>query len=53
VPSKLAFQTQPELAWELIESLHTRRELPFAWVICDEHFGNNPLLVDRIASAQL
>lgn len=53
VPDKLAFQTQPELAWELIERLHTEQVLPFAWVIADEHFGNNPVLLDRIAAAQL
>jgi len=53
VPSDLAFQTQPELAWELIRSLHMRGDLPFPWVICDEHFGNNPTLLDRIAGSKL
>ena len=53
VPDDLAFQTQPQLAWNLIERLHTEQVLPFAWVIGDEHFGNNPVLLDRIAAAQL
>jgi SRSO17 transposase len=53
VPGDLAFQTQPQLAWNLIERLHTEHLLPFAWVIGDEHFGNNPVLLDRIAAAQL
>jgi SRSO17 transposase len=53
VPADLTFQTQPELAWKLIERLHTEQVLPFAWVIGDEHFGNNPILLDRIAAAQL
>src|SRR5262245_39891210 len=53
VPANLTFQTQPELAWELIETLHARSPLPFEWVCGDEHFGNNPLLLDRIASAKL
>lgn len=53
VPADLTFQTQPELAWKLIERLHTEQVLPFAWVIGDEHFGNNPTLLDRIAAAQL
>jgi len=53
VPADLAFQTQPELAWSLIAHLHTEQILPFAWVIGDEHFGNNPVLRDRIAAANL
>jgi SRSO17 transposase len=53
VPGDLAFQTQPQLAWNLIERLHTEHLLPFEWVIADEHFGNNPVLLDRIAAAQL
>lgn len=53
VPADLTFRTQPELAWELIEALHTRQALPFGWVIGDEHFGNNPVLLDHIAAAKL
>lgn len=53
VPAELTFQTQPEIAWELIKRLHTEKVLPFGWVIADEHFGNNPVLLDRIAAAQL
>jgi SRSO17 transposase len=53
VPADLAFQTESELAWTLIERLHTEQVLPFAWVIGDEHFGNNPVLLDRIAAAKL
>ena len=52
VPGDLAFQTQPELAWAMIEHLHEQQVLPFAWVIGDEHFGNNPTLLDRIAAAE-
>ncbi len=53
VPSDLRFQTQPELAWQMIETLQQRRDLPFQWVIGDEHFGNNPVLLDRIAAVAL
>jgi len=53
VPADLPFQTQPQLAWAMIDSLHMRRDLPFQWVIGDEHFGNNPVLLDRIAAAGL
>src|SRR5437867_1923415 len=53
VPADLPFRTQSELAWELIGALHQRQVLPFEWVIGDEHFGNNPILLDRIAAAKL
>jgi SRSO17 transposase len=53
LPADLTFQTEPELAWALIERLHTEQVLPFGWVIADEHFGNNPALLDRIAAAEL
>lgn len=51
VPADLAFRTQPELAWEMIEGL--RGELPFGWVTFDEHFGDNPALLDRVDAAGL
>jgi hypothetical protein len=41
------------LAWDLIGSLHEEQVLPFQWVIGDEHFGNNPVLLDQIALADL
>jgi SRSO17 transposase len=53
VPADLVFQTRPELAWQMIRALHQRQELPFAWVIGEEQFGNNPTLLDQIAAAGL
>ncbi|MGQ9677653.1 MAG: IS701 family transposase [Chloroflexota bacterium] len=53
VPSDLTFHTEPELAWEMIETLHKQGALPFRWVTFDEHFGNNPVLLDRVASIGL
>jgi len=53
VPADLAFRTRPELAWDMIASLHTRQVLPFQWVIGDEQFFHNPGLLDRIAAARL
>lgn len=37
----------------MIETLHEMQVLPFQWVIGDEHFGNNPVLIDRITAAEL
>ncbi len=53
VPADLAFQTRTELAWALIAGLRARGDLPFRWVTGDEHFGNTPVLLDRIADAGL
>jgi SRSO17 transposase len=53
VPAELTFQTQPEIAASLIKRLYSEKVLPFGWMIADEHFGNNPVLLDRIAAAQL
>jgi SRSO17 transposase len=53
VPADLPFHTQPQLAWELIQTLHDRQEVPFQWVCGDDHFGTNPVLLDRIAAADL
>lgn len=53
VPPEIRFQTQPELAWAMLAGLHARGALPFHWVIMDEGFGQNPVLLDRIAAADL
>jgi SRSO17 transposase len=53
IPDDTPFQTEPELAWALIEHLQQRDVLPFRWVAFDEQFGNNPVLLDRVASASL
>lgn len=51
VPDGTAFQTKPELAWEMIEAVHRRGQLPFAWVACDEGFGNNPAFLGHLEAA--
>ena len=53
VPADLAFQTRTALAWAMIAGLHARGALPFRWVTGDEHFGNTPVLLDRIAAVGL
>lgn len=53
VPADLTFHTQPELAWEMINTLSSRGALPFGWVTFDEHFGNNPQLLDRVDGSGL
>ncbi len=53
VPPDLTFQTRTELAWAMIAGLRERAALPFGWVTGDEHFGNTPVLLDRIAQVGL
>jgi SRSO17 transposase len=53
IPDQTPFRTEPELAGELIETLHQRGVLPFQWVTFDEHFGYDPALLDRVAALGL
>lgn len=53
IPADQGPRTEPELAGELITTLHERGVLPFQWVTFDEHFGNNPALLDQVAAAGL
>ncbi len=53
VPTDLTFRTEPELAWEMIDTHRRRGVLPFGWVTFDEHFGDNPELLDRVNTAGL
>lgn len=53
IPDGTTFQTRTALAWGMIAALHARGALPFRWVTGDEHFGNTPVLLDRIAAAGL
>jgi SRSO17 transposase len=48
VPSDLTFQTEPQLALAMLDGLVARAEVPFAWVVADEHYGMIPSLLDGI-----
>lgn len=50
VPANITFYTEPQLALEMIKQAVERQTLPFRWVTCDEHFGQNPGFLDGIAS---
>ena len=52
VPSGIYFQTKNELAWEMIEAIAREGTLRFRWITCDEAFGCDTRLLDRIASLQ-
>jgi len=53
VPKATEFKTKPQLAWEMIQKLQRQGHLCFAWVACDEGFGNNPEFLEHLESAQI
>lgn len=53
VPRGLAFRTKNELAWDMIESLQREGSVPHRWVACDEAFGRDTVLLDRMAGVGL
>jgi SRSO17 transposase len=50
IPDETPFRTEPELALEMVRDLVARDVLPFHWVTCDEHFGQNPGFLDGLAA---
>jgi SRSO17 transposase len=50
IPDTLRFRTEPELALDMVGDLVARDVLPFQWVTCDEHFGQNPGFLDGVAA---
>ncbi len=47
------FQTKAELGARMVEQLQARGELPASWLVCDEWFGRNQALLDRMDAAGL
>jgi SRSO17 transposase len=48
VPSELTFQTEWQLALEMLDGLIKRAEVPFSWVVADEHYGMIPRFLDGV-----
>ncbi len=53
VPADVAFRTHPQLASEMVAGLRARGHLPARWALCDEGFGRDTALLDRLAAADL
>ncbi len=53
VPAEVTFRTRPELAGALVAGLRARGQVPARWAICDEGFGRDTALLDRLAAADL
>jgi SRSO17 transposase len=52
VPEELAFQTKPELGWQLIERTH-KRQIPFQAVVMDDLYGRNEALRQDLNKANI
>src|SRR5919106_779383 len=50
VPPELCFQTEPQLALEMLGGLVERAAVPFRWVVADEHYGMIPAFLDGVAA---
>lgn len=48
LPEDLRFQTEPELALDMLQTLVWRGVLPFRWVAADAHFGEIPTFLDSV-----
>ncbi len=53
IPTSVAFRTKAELGAAMIEQLQQRGDLPATWLVCDEWFGRNQALLDRVDAAGL
>jgi SRSO17 transposase len=50
VPADLGFQTEPQLALEMLRGLVERAVVPFCWVVADAHYGMIPTFLDGVAA---
>lgn len=53
VPTDIDFRTKPELGWEMIREVVDDQQVRAHWVTCDEAFGRDPVLLDRVAGSGL
>jgi len=53
VPPDVTFRTHPELAGDMVAGLRARGQLPARWALCDEGFGRDTALLDRLAAEGL
>jgi SRSO17 transposase len=53
VPDTATFTTKPLLGWAMIEEVIQAGTLRCRWVACDEGFGRDTVLLDKIASLGL
>lgn len=50
LPESVRFQTEGELALQMVQEMKARGVIPFQWVVFDESFGKNPAFLHKIAA---
>ena len=50
LPESIHFQTEGQLALDMLREVNKRGVVPFAWVAYDESYGKNPAFSDAIAA---
>ena len=53
IPNEVRFQTKLDLAAEMVEQLQKQRRVRARWLACDEGYGQDPALLDRVAATGL
>jgi SRSO17 transposase len=53
IPEGVRFRTKLELAAELVEDVQRQRRVRARWLVCDEGYGQDPALLDRVAATGL
>ncbi len=53
IPDSVRFQTKLELAADLVEGVQRPRRVRARWLACDEGYGQDPALLDRVAATGL
>lgn len=48
IPDDTVFQTEPQLAADMLRQLVKRGTLRFRWVTCDEKYGRDPAFLDAV-----
>jgi SRSO17 transposase len=48
IPAEVGLQTKAELGAAMVEQVQQRGDLPATWLVCDEWFGRNQALLDRV-----
>lgn len=50
IPNGISFQTEPNLALEMLRQLVVRHRVPFRWIVADAHFGESPAFLDAVSN---
>ena len=48
VPREIELKTKPQLGWEMIKAVHEQGTLRGRWLACDEAFGRDTDLLDKV-----